>query len=74
MQTIWWRYYCNNTKRFEDKAMECLVQSVNAKHYTWRENDGQYLTGRALYAWPNHEGLRNLWHSQLDAVVVIERG
>lgn len=54
--------------------MECLVQSVNAKHYTWRENDGQYLTGRALYAWPNHEGLRNLWHSQLDAVVVIERG
>ena len=61
-------------KRFENKAIKCLIQSANVKHCTWRENDGQYLTGRVLYAWPDHERLSNLWHSQLDALAVIEWG
>lgn len=55
-------------KRLDNKAIERFVQNVNVNYYTWRENDGQYLTGRVLYAWPNHERLSNLWHSQLDAL------
>lgn len=61
-------------KYFENKAIERLVQNANVKHYTWRENDGQYLIGRVLYAFPNRERLSNLWNSQLDALAVIEWG
>lgn len=59
-------------KRFENKAIERFVQNVNVNYYTWRENDGQYLTGRVLYAFPNRERLSNLWNSQLNALAVIE--
>lgn len=61
-------------KYFENSAIKQLIQIKGVKHYSWRENDGQYLTGRVLYAWPNHERLSNLWHSQLDALAVIEWG
>ena len=59
-------------KHFENNAIKQLIQIKGVKHYSWREHDGQYLTGRVLYAWPNHERLSNLWHSQLDALAVIE--
>ena len=61
-------------KYFENNAIKQLIQIKGVKHYSWRENDGQYLTGRVLYAWPNRERLSNLWHSQLDALAVIEWG
>ena len=61
-------------KYFENNAIKQLIQIKGVKHYSWRENDGQYLTGRVLYAWPNRERLSNLWHSQLDALAVIECG
>lgn len=59
-------------KYFDNSAIKQLIQIKGVKHYSWRETDGQYLTGRILYAWPNHERLSNLWHSQLDALAVIE--
>lgn len=59
-------------KRLDNKAIDRFVQNVNVNYYTWRENDGQYLTGRVLYAFPNHERLSNLWNSQLDALAVLE--
>lgn len=59
-------------KRLDNKAIERFVQNANVNYYTWRENDGQYLTGRVLYAFPNRERLSNLWNSQLDALAVIE--
>ncbi|WP_217427750.1 hypothetical protein [Gardnerella vaginalis] len=59
-------------KRLDNKAIERFVQNVNVNYYTWRENDGQYLTGRILYAFPNRERLSNLWNSQLDALAVLE--
>lgn len=61
-------------KYFENSAIKQLIQIKGVKHYSWRETDGQYLTGRILYAWPNRERLSNLWHSQLDALAVIEWG
>ena len=59
-------------KYFENNAIKQLIQIKGVKHYSWRETNGQYLTGRILYAWPNRERLSNLWHSQLDALAVIE--
>lgn len=59
-------------KRLDNKAIERFVQNVNVNYYTWRENDGQYLTGRVLYAFPNRERLSNLWNPQLNALAVIE--
>lgn len=61
-------------KYFENNAIEQLIQIKGVKRCSWRETDGQYLTGRILYAWPNRERLSNLWHSQLDALAVIEWG
>ncbi|MFU0524794.1 hypothetical protein ACMZ8M_04170 [Gardnerella pickettii] len=61
-----------SNKRLDNKAIERFVQNVNVNYYTWRENDGQYLTGRILYAFPNRERLSNLWNSQLNALAVIE--
>lgn len=59
-------------KYFENSAIKQLIQIKGVNHYSWRQNDGKYLTGRVLYAWPNRERLSNLWNSQLDALAVIE--
>lgn len=59
-------------KYFENNAIKQLIKIKGVKHYSWREKNGRHLTGRILYAWPNHERLSNLWHSQLDALAVIE--
>ncbi len=59
-------------KRFENKAIERLIQNANVKHYTWRKTSGWNLTGRVLYAWPNREKLNELEYYKLDALAVIE--
>lgn len=59
-------------KRFENKAIEHLIQNASVKHYTWRKTSGWNLTGRVLYAWPNREKLNELEYYKLDALAVIE--